>query len=587
MRVMGLKARAAGSGFVGEDGYSMPREVEKSGRIAQILHLFAHDKLVNFLVILAIIIGFFQGWLKYKLRAGWVTFAFDVPVTLAWVICVMSVPRGRRLFPDCNMSRVLMALTGLCILYLVLPFGVPWPIGLASFRAWCFIPLFFLVGYHTTRSVRQMEVYLWLLVLLAAVTAVYAIFQTADEVREMMKNDPEMTYRLQNQFYADSRGRGVFRRFSTFVSSAAFGGMMTYCATFAMSRLVHPGCSVLERMILIGSTSLMAYGVVASGARSGFISLLTGFGFAIWYRRESGLAKIAPFLLVPGVIGVLIFQGSSVMERFASLLDPEVLWQRIYIVLSPAMENIARHPLGDGLGRSGHGVPVIFSNLAEGFEMRPIDGDLGRIAVDMGIPGLIILGAIVTLASHDAFRWMRRLRGSPLGLIGLPAGSMFVLVAPFVVYGSPFLGIPGGVLVWFFLGSMRRLVEDYDKLVAVAGKEQADVSDQFISFITSRRLLPLYKQDRRGAQGARLRGLTTKSSAPGRAGEARTAAAPLSRPSSGAPGRIGSATSARGATATPGTGKAPRLHGATRPSDTKRFLFRRPADAPDRRRPRD
>lgn len=577
------------SGAATEDGYSMPREVEKAGWLTQIWHLFAHDKLVNGLMLLGIIVGFFQGWLKHKFRAGWVTFAFDIPVTLAWLACVLSVPRGRRLFPDCNMSKVLIALTAMCVLYVIIPFGVPWLVAVASFRAWCFIPLFFLVGYHTTRSVRQMEVYLWLLVLLGAFTATYALFQTPEEVREMMKNDPEMTFRLQNQFYADSQGRGVFRRFSTFVSSAAFGGMMTYCTTFAISRLVHPGCSVFERLILIGSSAIMTYGVILSGARSGFLSLLTGFAFAIWYRRESTLAKFAPFILAPGMIGVLVLQGSSVMERLSTLLDPAILWQRVYIVLSPALENISNHPFGDGLGRSGHGVPVIFSNLSGSFEMRPIDGDLGRMAVDMGIPGLIILTTMVVLASTDAFRWMRKLRGSPLGLIGLPAGSMFVLVAPFVVYGSPFLGIPGGVLVWFFLGAMRRLVEDYDKLVAVAGQEVADVSDQFVSFITPKRLMPLYKQDPRNrTSGSRMRGLTTKGASPARAESVREATSSVSRPMTGAAGRIGSASSATlSAMKLKGAGKAPRLHGAAPQPVTKRFLFRRPADSPDRRRPRD
>jgi len=48
----------------------MPREVEKAGWLTQIWHLFAHDKLVNGLMLLGIIVGFFQGWLKHKFREG-------------------------------------------------------------------------------------------------------------------------------------------------------------------------------------------------------------------------------------------------------------------------------------------------------------------------------------------------------------------------------------------------------------------------------------------------------------------------------------------------------------------------------------
>ncbi len=585
MRTIANTATAGNLDSVVDDEFSMPADLEKAGWLAQIWHLFAHDRLVNLLFIFAIIVGFFQGWLKYKFRTPWVTFAFDIPLTLAWILCVLSVRRGRALFPDCNMSRVLKVLTGFGIAYVLLPFGVPWLIALASFRAWCFIPLIFLLGYHTTRSVRQMEVHLWLLMVLGVTCAFYALFQTTEEVMEMMKNDPEMTFRLQNQFYSDSQGRGVFRRFSTFVSSAAFGGMMAYCATFGISRLVHPGCSTFERLFLVGASALMAYGVVLSGSRSTLGGLVAGLGFAIWYRRDSALARYSPAFIVAGLAAALYWQGSGVIERFGSVLDLETLWNRLYIVFAPSLISLSEHPLGDGLGRAGHGVPVIFANLYDDYKMRPIDGDLGRMVVDMGIFGIGLTIAITLVGMTDAFSWMRKLRGSPLGLIGLPAGSMFVMVAPAMIYGSPFLGIPGGMLSWFFLGSMRRLVEDYEKYVSVAGKEAADVADEFVSFITSNRLMPLYKQDRtqRGPSN-RIRGLTERKAAAPVVGVPQ--AAPQAAQVASA-GRIRSGGSAKWTPpATQGSTTTNPLSGNQPTKVAKRFLFRRPADSPDRRRPR-
>ena len=585
MRTIAKTAMAGNLSPVLDEEFSMPAEVEKAGWLAQIWHLFAHDRLVNLLFIFAIIVGFFQGWLKYKFRSPWVTFAFDIPVTLAWILCVISVRRGRALFPDCNMSKVLKVLTFIGIAYVVLPFGVPWLISLASFRAWCFIPLTFLLGYHTTRSVRQMEVYLWLLMVLGVTCAIYALFQTTEEVMEMMKNDPEMTFRLQNSFYADSQGRSVFRRYSTFVAAASFGGMMAYCTTFAISRLIHPGCSLFERLFLVVAAGLMCYGVVLSGSRSTLGTLIPALIFAIWYRRDSALARYSPIFIGGCIAAALFWQGSSVIERFGTALDLQTVWNRLYIVFAPSLISLAEYPLGDGVGRAGHGVPLIFANLYSDFNMRPIDGDLGRMVVDMGVFGVGLTFAMTLVGITDAVSWMRKLRGSPLGLIALPAGSMFVIVAPMMIYGSPFVGIPGGVLAWFFLGATRRLVEDYDKYVSVAGAEAADVADEFVSFITSNRLMPLYKQDRtRRGPSNRIRGLTERKAA------ATVAAVSQPAPQSAqmaSAGRIRSGGSAKWTPpAAQGSAITSPLSGNQPTKVAKRFLFRRPADAPDRRRPR-
>lgn len=584
MQTSTFRPRNSLSASDNEAELAAPDSGEQSGFFSLARHFFAHNAAVNGLMIFAIVIGFFQGWMKLHVRGGWVTFAFDIPVMLALLITVTSIRRGRHLFPDCNMGKVLIALTAIGILYVVLPFGVPLLISLASFRAWCMIPLVFLVGYHATRTVRQIEVYLWLLSILGVIVSVYAaFFQTAEEVQELMKMDPELMFRLQTSFYADSSGHGVFRRFSTFVSSAAFGGMMAYCTTFAVARLAHPGCSWLERIWLIASSVIMCYGVVISGSRSSLITLFVGIGFSAWYRGGIMLALGAPLVGVASLgLGYLTI-GASAFERFGTLLDSDVVGQRMNIVFEPAWYSLMEYPLGGGLGRSGHGVPMILYQSAREIEIRTIDGDLGRMVVDMGIVGLVVFAAMVIVGISDAFRWMIKLRGSPLGVVGLPAGSMFILAASQLVYGSPFLGIPGGVLLWFFLGSMRRLVEDYDKLVQVVGQEQADVASQFVSFITPHRLMPLFKQDQRQRnQGTRVRGLTTKSTQ-----SVPTAGAPTNSGamSSVAPGRIPSLMAGNpswkagaGPVATPGN--------LRKPDVTKRFLFRRPADSPDRRRPR-
>ena len=151
---------------------------------------------------------------------------------------------------------------------------------------------------------------------------------------------------------------------------------MAYCATFAVSRLAHPGCSWPERLFLGVASTVMSYGIVMSGSRSAMTSLAVGLGFAVWYRRGGLSLLLAPALIGAGLLLGISKLGGGIADRFATLFDPEVILQRLYIVFRPGWENLAQYPMGGGLGRSGHGVPVIMYSSERLAEMRSIDGDM-------------------------------------------------------------------------------------------------------------------------------------------------------------------------------------------------------------------
>jgi hypothetical protein len=102
-------------------------------------------------------------------------------------------------------------------------------------------------------------------------------------------------------------------------------------------------------------------------------------------------------------------------------------------------------------------VPYIFVNILPPWDVRLVDGDLGRIAVDFGIPGLVFFGALFFAGIRDSLRWMLRFRNTSLQIFSICAGAVFVIAVINVGTGSPFLGVPGGALTWFFLGAMSRL----------------------------------------------------------------------------------------------------------------------------------
>jgi hypothetical protein len=165
-----------------------PKERKSAKQVMLLLAGLIHEhRFGNIMFIVAMIIGYLHGWLKIRYRGALVTFAFDIPLTLALFSVILSVSSKGAVFPKERMSAVLQALVGVCLVYAVLPFGVPFVVSLAAFRGWCFIPLVFLLGYHLSTSVRQVEFYIWLMIIMGTLAAVYGdFFQTEAEVKKMI-----------------------------------------------------------------------------------------------------------------------------------------------------------------------------------------------------------------------------------------------------------------------------------------------------------------------------------------------------------------------------------------------------------------
>ncbi|HTI68375.1 MAG TPA: hypothetical protein VMF06_00285, partial [Candidatus Limnocylindria bacterium] len=446
----------------------------------------------NMMFIVAMIVGYLHGWLKIKFRGALTVFAFDIPLTLALFSVIFRVSQKGSVFPKERMSTVLQALLAVCTIYTLLPFDVPFLVSLSAFRGWCFIPLVFLLGYHLSTSVRQVEFYIWMMILMGTAVAVYGdFFQSEAEVREMIKADPELAFRFQNTFYAQG-GHAVFRRFGTYVSAAQFGGSSAYCLLFAFSRLTVKSCPLYERIVLSLCCLPLAFAVILSGSRTSLALMMIALAFTTWYRRGSFLLLLAPVFMVIVVKAGSALTGGVSSDRFNTLFDKDTVGGRFSIVFEPAMDAIQEFPMGGGLGRSGHGVPMILMNILGHFDMHPVDGDLGRIIVEMGIVGAAVLLAMVWVGIGDSYKWMATLRNTPLGIIGLPAGIYFILAVTSIPTGSPFLGIPTGALLWFFLGALSRLTSDYEIALKTQGAA-ADIDERFVSFISPKKIAGLYQ----------------------------------------------------------------------------------------------
>lgn len=424
--------------------------------------LIRANPVANLLLILALVIGFLHGWLKYKYPGGIMVYAYDIPLMMALALSALTVSKGLTLFPKSRTSTALQIVLALCIIYGLLPTEVPYLVRMASFRGWALVPLMYLMGYHLFRSREQLAFYGVLILLMSVVTAIYGARQDPEVLRQMAEANRTLENMMRGSFYADE-GVTKFRVFSTFVSAAAFGSTMAYSLLIGLAWISQPGMKVGVRLLLAAIMVPTAYGIFLSASRSALVIVGVSLLIIAWYRRS--LFKLAvPAALMLGLLLVVAqLTGTSSLNRLSVLADPSVVMSRIYIVVRPAINHLLESPLGGGLGRSGHGLPSALGHLVSRFDWKPVDGDVGRVAVDFGVFGLVAFTVLFVAGSRDSLLWMRRLRETDLETTAVTAGTMFIAAFISFPVGSPFLAIPVGAIIWFHLGALNRLYDDHER----------------------------------------------------------------------------------------------------------------------------
>ncbi len=438
-----------------------PVATESRSMIRRLLDVVAGERMANFAVAAALVIGFFHGWLKLRIRHPISTFLFDIPVIFAMLITFFRLGSWRDWFPPSHASRALMAFYGVVgvwfLLAMVLPWGAPLLPAVAALRGWAFATLTFGLGYHIIQSRRQLHGYFILVILLAAVTAAYSTRQTLEEVEAMRAMDPYFELMTRGQGYVDDEGRLVLRRFSTFVSSGAFGGAMALSLLFLAALVTDRTVGRGEKAILIALALLIAWGMSLSGSRSSLIALILGLMLVIWFRRLS-----APIWILGGVFAVALYLAvrstdGGAWDRFSNL-ELETIWGRFYIVWAPGVRFLLKSAfLGGGLGKAAVGLPGSLLSYFPQYEVWGVDGDLGKTMAELGIVGVVVVGWLLLAALRDGFEVLKRRRDDAIGTLTLGAVACFSIAVVTFPIGSPFIGIPLGVLTWFFLGAAIKL----------------------------------------------------------------------------------------------------------------------------------
>lgn len=431
---------------------------------------------VNGIVALAITVGFFHGWLKNHYPHPVVTFLFDAMLIVALAFVFLQKADGQSFIPPGSVGNALRLLYFTCFLYLLIPFDPPLLVSLAALRGWCFATLTFGLGYHLTRNLTQVKGYFYILILLGVIVSIYGMRQSPEEIKKLIADDPDYASRYITSFYASSSGAGQMRTFSTFVSAAAFGSTLANVIIFAVALLSSPDTSKTERRIILLSILPMTYGMILSGSRTSLITLGVGLLLIAWYRRNLINFIVLPAALFVGLKLASIATSGAAAERFAEVLKLEDVFWRNYIPFEIGLKFMSDNPFGGGLGKSGYSIPFFLSRRTGYSDFTQADGDIGRLMVDMGIVGLLVFGWLLWAGLRSGYRHLKLLHQTPLSTIALPSAACFLMSVIGFPSGSPFLGIPLGVMTWFFLGTLQKLADQHAEKPAPESTPPADAT---------------------------------------------------------------------------------------------------------------
>lgn len=468
--------------------------MERGGKLHRLAEILRGGLVVNISVVLALAVGFFHGWLKLRFRHPATTFAFDVFLLIALALVYLRCGSLKKFIPPGPVGKALLALYGLLALYLpfsLLPGTPPFLVAVVAIRSWAFGTLMFCVGYHTIRSPAQMRAFYFLTIGLAFMTAIYGWRQSPEEIRAMMEADEYYADRFISQTYATSQGSG-FRIFSTFVSSAAYGGTLACTLIFALAFATDRATRPWLRWMLYAAMVPLAYGVAQSGSRSALAAAALGGGAVLILRRQWVAIVLAPLILAGAVLIAGKASGGTLLERFAELSKMDSVALRFLFPALIGVEFVLQgHPLGGGLGKAGF-VPLFLAGRTGYTDYVGADGDLGKLLIELGLPGLAIFGWLLWTVGRVNWNYVRQHASSPIGtLLIAGAANFYISVLTFPI-GSPYIGIPLGVMVWFMIGGSQKLVELQEAAVhmmpaASAGPAKVGFLGQPLGPLTNRR----------------------------------------------------------------------------------------------------
>lgn len=421
--------------------------------VGMCLAIVSWDSLVG----MTLAAGFLAGVFRY----GYGTWsAYAIPEALVALLLVrwatgLLEPQSAPLSGTAT-GRAYILLAVYCVLQLLNP-EAPLLRSLFGLRAWLMYTALLFVGYSSFRSVQQLESLCRTLILLAAATAAYGVWQWPQGPEALAGVGGWYGSRAATMLWISADKGGVFRAPSTFVTSTTFAQNMAMVLVLALGSAISARSSTTWRVLCVASMALMAAGIAVSGSRAGpaylFVALL------VMLTLIPRLRTVIAITLMVGLSLWLIDQITQgvVIERFATLLTPDIFfWKWAAPLVTGVLDGI-HYPLGRGLGFV-IGLPQLvvgqkFEGLATG---AIIDSGWGMVAAELGLPGLALFLWFATATGLGAIRAWRGLPDDGTRELFLGPtiwAAAFPLLSPLI---GPHASAPISIFQWLLVGMLLR-----------------------------------------------------------------------------------------------------------------------------------
>ena len=268
-----------------------------------------------------------------------------------------------------------------------------------------YVPVYFLVYHNPPRSRRQLKALLWLLLAVAAVTAVYGLYQY-----QFLQGVASPTVSIEGEVAYLSRRANQARVLSTFTHSTVFSLYLSLMIVLGLSLL--PSAGGAGRLALLAVLALLVAVLPLTLSRVGWVGLGLGLLVLAAVSQRSAYRVLAVLLLLAAGLVLFVFSPEATQETlswsFTGQDDSFVI--RGNLLRWAYVMTFYELPLGCGVGTLPDSADLVqrVTRLAEppytcfyrGVPVTSADTVAMAIGVQMGA-----LGYLLFLRAHIVIFW--------------------------------------------------------------------------------------------------------------------------------------------------------------------------------------
>ncbi len=417
---------------------------------------------------LALIYLFFSGFLTHLTH-------YDDTMRLAKFVLVAlvvghfvlekTILRHETIWPDdpeaVRTTQYILALTLLAILQTANPHWSSLKVGLiASIPSLLthILPMhLFVIGYHLLERRETLRHFCHLIVGLVTIMAIFSWVQHFYLGFEgMAALSPTIETVLIREHVWLSDYRPVYKPISFAADAGAASYFMALGLIFCATILSRSGLRIWTQIYLLASGMLMSVALLLTYVRVSFVISVLGIcGVAALGRSAKVLLLLV--ILMASMFTLNEVEDDFLLIRFTELTNPVDSFQRNRGMQAGIIWVFMRnYPLGTGVGRSGP-VPYYKAPLADQRVGVASENYFGAVALELGIPGVLLLSWIFLRIVYQGWRSCYRLESHELRVYGYGALATLVAVLITGFSGQMLYTTPSNFLFWFVAGILCSL----------------------------------------------------------------------------------------------------------------------------------